>query len=109
MGKVIGSLGFLSFSPMYLLIPRTILWSNGDSHASKGEVVVNVGGAEVHDVGLNGFGLQSTRPEKSHPFKDCDRGCRQDGARGIPEVRVSMDKFKERALACGVGVASAGG
>src|SRR6266850_7122557 len=33
---VIGSLGFLSRSPMYLLIPRMMHWSSGDSQAENG-------------------------------------------------------------------------
>jgi hypothetical protein len=54
-----------------------------------------MGRLEVYNIGLNGFGLQSARPEEGHPFKDCDRRCGQDRAGGIPEVRVSKDEFKE--------------
>src|SRR5882672_807084 len=36
---VIGSLGFLSHSPMYLLIPCMTHWSSGDSQAENGRSV----------------------------------------------------------------------
>src|SRR5882672_8798502 len=36
---VIGSLGFLSHSPMYLSIPHMTCWSSGDSQAENGRLV----------------------------------------------------------------------
>src|SRR5882672_12633527 len=74
---VIGSLGFLSRSPMYLLIPLMTCWSRGDSQAENGRSASMCAEHRwvMYDLMVLGCTLWTPPSHETHSSRaDCDAG-----------------------------------
>jgi len=74
------------------------------------EVHVDMGRTQVHDIGLDGLGLESFDPsEPCNPFDGGDLHCREDRAISVSELQVQSVEILERFLSCPISRPGRGG